>query len=62
VTDDKVRTEARRWVERWKERDRAAGLSDTVDDPAILAELGQILADAAERRIEPARYSTRVQR
>ena len=49
MTDDRIKAEALRWVERWKERDRAAGLSDTVDDPAILAELGRILADAAER-------------
>ena len=57
MTDDEIRAA----VERLKERERAAGLSDTVDDPAILAELGQILADAAERRVEPARYSTRAQ-
>jgi hypothetical protein len=55
VTDDEVEAE----VAKLKERDRAAGLSDTLEDPEVLAELGRIVADAERRHIPPARHSTR---
>jgi hypothetical protein len=55
VTDDEVKAA----VAQLKERDRAAGLSDTLEKPEVLAELGRIVADAERGSVPPARSSTR---